>query len=196
MNGHLMRGLLALYPRAFRDRYGAELASVTDDLISAGELTPLLAVLNLVCGAALEWGRVLFSSRRVVQAMAAAAIVAVAGSLYVTSAARPPSTAASAHSGSALVVTYRSSGRCYSWVGPAGSVATLSRVLAEIQAAAKPGQFAWLSMQTLPLPVGAAHPSPRPGLASSCVLVIKLLPAGWIVRLRSAPGSMSLKSPS
>lgn len=26
MNGHLMRVLLALYPRAFRDRYGAELA--------------------------------------------------------------------------------------------------------------------------------------------------------------------------
>ena len=93
MNGHLMRGLLALYPRAFRDRYGAELASVTDERISAGELTPLLAALNLACGAALEWGRVLFHSRRTVLAMAVAAIMAVAGSLYVASHVRPQSNA-------------------------------------------------------------------------------------------------------
>ena len=78
MNGHLMRGLLALYPRAFRDRYGAELASVTDERISAGELTPLLAALNLACGAAF-W-LLLFHSRRTVLAMAVAAIMAVAGS--------------------------------------------------------------------------------------------------------------------
>jgi hypothetical protein len=73
MNGHLMRVLLALYPRAFRDRYGAELASLTDDLIGAGELSPLLAVFNLVWGAALEWGRVLFYSRRAAQAPTAPA---------------------------------------------------------------------------------------------------------------------------
>lgn len=173
MNGHLVRGLLALYPRAFRDRYGAELASLTDELISAGEITPLLAALSLAGGAALEWGRVLFSSRRAVQAMAAATIVAVAGSVYLTSQARPPSPPASAHSGSALVVTYRSNGSCYSWVGPAGSTASLHQLLAEIKAAAKPGQFSWLSMQTLPLTGAAAHASSQPSPAGRCVVVIK-----------------------
>ena len=39
MNRHLLRVLLALYPRAWRDRYGAELAGLTEDLISAGEIT-------------------------------------------------------------------------------------------------------------------------------------------------------------
>jgi hypothetical protein len=194
MNRHLMRGLLALYPRAFRNRYGAELASLTDDFIRAGEITPLLAGLSLAGGAVLEWGRVLFSSRRAVQAMAAAAIVAVAGSVYLTSQARPPSPPASVHSGSALVVTYRSNGSCYSWVGPAGSVASLHQVLAEIEAASKLGQFSWLSMQTLPLTGAAAHASPRPSRAVRCVMVIKPLPAGLVVRI--APGSISPKPPS
>ena len=95
MNRHLMRGLLALYPRAFRDRFGAELASLTDDLISAGEFTPLLAALDLLGGAALEWGRVLACSRHAAQAMAVAAIIAVAGSMYVVGHVRPHNTPAS-----------------------------------------------------------------------------------------------------
>ena len=32
MNRHLLRALLALYPRPWRDRYGAELASLTEHL--------------------------------------------------------------------------------------------------------------------------------------------------------------------
>lgn len=98
MNRHMTRALLALYPRAFRDRYGAELASVTDQLIKGGEITQLRATLSLVHGAALEWWRLLFCSRRAVEAMAAAAIIAVAGSLYITGQAPPLSTAASARS--------------------------------------------------------------------------------------------------
>jgi len=109
MNRHLLRALLALYPRAFRDRYGTEVARLTDELISAGEITPLLAVLNLAGGAALEWGRVLTGSRRAAFAVSAAAVVAAAGSFvfavagifYVAGHARPPSRVATARSVSA-----------------------------------------------------------------------------------------------
>lgn len=104
MNRHLMGGLLALYPRAFRDRYGTDLASLTDDLISAGEFTPLLATLDLLGGAALEWGRVLTCSRHAAQAMTVAAIMAVAGSMYVMSHVRPQNTPASVHGVSAPAV--------------------------------------------------------------------------------------------
>ncbi len=205
MNGHLMRVLLALYPRAFRDRYGAELASLTDDLISAGELSPLLAVLNLVWGAALEWGRVLFYSRRVAQAMAAAAILAVVGSLYVTSQARPQGTPASAHGASAPMMTYQSGG-CVFWAEPSGYVAILPPAMAGKKAAAKPDRFSQvfvrqtgtvpgkLSFKTLPLSGGAMHASLRPSPAGPCVMVIKPLPAGWTVR--SVPGSILPKPPS
>ena len=98
MNRPLLRALLALYPRPWRDRYGAELASLTGDLISAGEITPLSALLNLAGGAALEWGRVLAGSRRAAAATALAAIMTVAGIFYLTSPARPPSGPASVRS--------------------------------------------------------------------------------------------------
>jgi hypothetical protein len=98
MNRPLLRALLALYPRPWRDRYGAELAILTGDLISAGEITPLSALLNLAGGAALEWGRVLAGSRRAAAATALAAIMAVAGIFYLTSPARPPSGPASIRS--------------------------------------------------------------------------------------------------
>jgi hypothetical protein len=35
MNAHLVRLLLALYPRAWRDRYGAEVVRLTEELIAA-----------------------------------------------------------------------------------------------------------------------------------------------------------------
>jgi hypothetical protein len=187
MNRHLMPGLLALYPRAFRDRYGTELASLTDELIRAGEITPLLAALNLLGGAAREWGRVLAYSRHAAQAMAVAAIMAVAGSLYLTSHARPPSTPASVRSVSAPVAI-RPSASCVFQAEPAGLVATLLWIKAEIKAAAQPGQFSWvlvpvtvlvpgtLSTQTRPSPVvvlpfvNNALASPRPSPAGQCVI--------------------------
>jgi hypothetical protein len=43
MNRHLARWPLALYPHAWRDRCGPETASLTSELISAGETTPLRA---------------------------------------------------------------------------------------------------------------------------------------------------------
>ncbi len=52
-----MRWLLALYPRAWRDRYGPEVAALTEDLIGAAKTTPLRAGLNLAATAAVERAR-------------------------------------------------------------------------------------------------------------------------------------------
>ena len=92
MNHRVTRLLLALYPRAWRDRYGAEVASLTDELIRAGETTPLPAGLNLVAGAAVERARALAGSRSALAVTSAAAIVAmVGGAFVVTGGARPGS---------------------------------------------------------------------------------------------------------
>lgn len=53
----LLRWLLALYPRAWRDRYGREVIRLTGELIRAGDTTPRRAALNLARGAATEWRR-------------------------------------------------------------------------------------------------------------------------------------------
>jgi hypothetical protein len=130
MNRRLLAGLLALYPRAFRDRYGAELARLTDELIGAGEITPLLAVLNLAGGAVLEWGRVLTGSRRVALAAAATAVIAAAGSLlvaaagisYLTGHARPPASARSAGAPAAIA---QAAAGCAAVMNPASPGADL-----------------------------------------------------------------------
>jgi hypothetical protein len=203
MNYYLMRALLTLYPRAWRDRYGAEVASLTDELISAGEITPLLAALNLLGGAALEWGRVLTDSRRAALAMTVAAITAVAGSFlmtaagifYVASHARPQSAPASVPSASSPVAVRPSVGCTFRAV-PSGNgyfqIAYL-QIAAEIHAAAKPGQFSWilvpatilvpgkLSIETWPLPTGAPVASPRPSPAAWCVMLLNPSSAGWTV---------------
>ncbi len=62
MNGWLVRRLIALYPRAWRDRYGGEVADLTDELIRAGQTTRLRAGLDLAAGAAIERGRTLARS--------------------------------------------------------------------------------------------------------------------------------------
>ena len=54
-----MRWLLALYPRAWRDRYGQEAADLADELIRAGDTTPLRAALGLAAAAAAERARTL-----------------------------------------------------------------------------------------------------------------------------------------
>ena len=88
MNRRLVRMLLALYPRAYRDRYGAEVVRLTEELIAAGEITPAEGALNLAVAAAAERGRALADSRRTAAAMALAVLVALAGSFYLTSHAR------------------------------------------------------------------------------------------------------------
>jgi hypothetical protein len=90
MNRRVTRLLLALYPRAWRDRYGAEVTSLTDELIRAGETTPLPAGLNLVAGAMTERARELAGSRNALAVMSAAVIIAMVGGAYaVTGSARP-----------------------------------------------------------------------------------------------------------
>jgi hypothetical protein len=76
MNRRLSRWLLGLYPRAFRDRYGQEVSSLTDELIGAGETTPLRAGFDLTFSAVSERGRALSRPRKVlVTAMAFAALL-------------------------------------------------------------------------------------------------------------------------
>ena len=53
MNGRLVRRLVALYPRAWRDRYGEEVAGLTGELISTGQTTRMRAGLDLARGAAI-----------------------------------------------------------------------------------------------------------------------------------------------
>jgi hypothetical protein len=96
MNRRLVRLLLALYPQAYRDRYGAEVVRLTEELIAAGEVTPAEGALNLAAAAAAERGRALADSWRTAAAMALAALVAVAGSFYVAGHARHPAPASAA----------------------------------------------------------------------------------------------------
>jgi hypothetical protein len=56
VNGWPVRRLVALYPRAWRDRYGAEVAGLAEELIREGRTTPLRAGLDLAGGAAIERG--------------------------------------------------------------------------------------------------------------------------------------------
>jgi hypothetical protein len=100
MNRHLVRLLLMLYPRPWRDRYGAEVVRTTQDLIAAGETTPTRGALNMAGAALAERLRVLTDSSRIAVAMAVAALLAVAVSFYASGHARPPKppSAASARS--------------------------------------------------------------------------------------------------
>lgn len=76
--------LMMLYPRSWRDRYGAEVLRLTRELIAAGETTPARAAVNLACAAVAERCRALGHSWRPALAMAAAMLVAVTGGLYAT----------------------------------------------------------------------------------------------------------------
>jgi hypothetical protein len=95
MNRRLVRWILALYPRYWRDRYGTEVTSLNEELINAGETTPLRAGLNLFAGAAIERGRALAGSRQAVLASTFAALIAIAGIAFGLSNTRPASTGAS-----------------------------------------------------------------------------------------------------
>jgi protein-S-isoprenylcysteine O-methyltransferase Ste14 len=77
------RRLLPLYPRKWRERYGSEVAELADELVAAGETTPLRATLGLLAGAAAERWRVA-TSRAVLVPAAAAAAVAGGIALAVT----------------------------------------------------------------------------------------------------------------
>jgi protein-S-isoprenylcysteine O-methyltransferase Ste14 len=68
------RRLLALYPRHWRERYGAEVIELSDELVRAGETTPRRAALDLVRGALVERTRPLFVVGLVVVMFGAGAV--------------------------------------------------------------------------------------------------------------------------
>lgn len=65
--------LVALYPRGWRGRYGAEVAGLTRELVAAGQMSRLRAGLDLVAGAAAEWRRLAVRQVNLVPAAAAVA---------------------------------------------------------------------------------------------------------------------------
>lgn len=68
--------LLALYPRAWRDRYGDEVVSLTDELVADGQTTRLRASLDLAAGAAAQRWRAGTHHRAVLPAAVAVALLA------------------------------------------------------------------------------------------------------------------------
>jgi protein-S-isoprenylcysteine O-methyltransferase Ste14 len=69
--------LVFLYPRAWRKRYGAEVAQLTAELIRQRDLTRLRAALDLIAGAGLAWAGVLNRPRTVDLAVRNAAFTLV-----------------------------------------------------------------------------------------------------------------------
>ena len=120
MNRHLVRLLLTLYPRPWRDRYGTEVVRLTQELIATGETTPTRGALNMAGAALAERFRALADSPRAAVAMAVAALLAVAGSFYASGHARPqkPPSVASAHP----VVAKLTGAGCDFQLGPARGV--------------------------------------------------------------------------
>ena len=92
----MVRWTLALYPRAWRARYGGEVASLSEELIAEGDSTPWRAGIDLIAGAAVERGRALARSRRIVVVPAVAVLVATAGTGWALTRPQPPSRASQA----------------------------------------------------------------------------------------------------
>ena len=86
MSARLVRRLVALYPRAWRDRYGAEVASLAEELISEGKTTRLRAGLDLAGGAAIERGRAL--TRSPAAGLGGAAVITAAAGIGLAVRAR------------------------------------------------------------------------------------------------------------
>ena len=139
MNRLLVRLLLMLYPRSWRERYGTEVVRLTQDLIVTGETTPARGALNMMGAALAERGRAMALSSRTAVAMVVAALLAVAGSFYASSHGRPPQppSAASAARMPAKLTS------CVVWPRAIGGVAVPAKV-------------------KIALPTGAKAPKPVP----------------------------------
>ncbi len=153
--------LMMLYPRAWRDRYGAEVLRLTRELIAAGETTPARAAVNLACAAAAERCRALGHSWHPAMAVAAAILVAVAGGLYATGNAyrATPASPASASTASASTAP-----------GPA----SLVRLLCTFPRPAPDG-----------VPAGRVKATPSKGASRLCVVLVPRCKAGkgYIIKL-------------
>ena len=138
MNRHLVRLLLMLYPRPWRNRYGTEVVRLTQDLIVTGDTTPARGALNMMGAALAERGRVLAYSSRTAVAMVVAALLAVAGSLYASGHGRPPQPPSAA---SAAPVQAKLT-RCVVWPEAVGGVVVPAKVKIALRAGTKPRQIA------------------------------------------------------
>jgi hypothetical protein len=96
MNRNVARWLLALYPSAWRERYGSEVVSLSEELIGTGETTPLRAGLDLAAGAAIERGRSLVRSRRPALVLAVVAMIVAGGTVTLIQTWQAPTAANSA----------------------------------------------------------------------------------------------------
>lgn len=67
--------LLALYPRAWRDRYGDEVAYLVEKLVTTGETTPRRAALDLAAGAVVQRWRAVVRHRVLVPVAVALTIL-------------------------------------------------------------------------------------------------------------------------
>ena len=139
MNRRLARLLLMLYPRPWRERYGTEVVRLTQDLIVTGDTTPARGALNMMGSALAERGRALAYSSRTAVAMVVAALLAVAGSFYVSGHGRPPQPPSMA---SAARMPAKLTG-CVVWPQAIGGVAVPAKL-------------------KIALPAGASAPKPVP----------------------------------
>jgi hypothetical protein len=103
--------LMMLYPRDWRDRYGAEVLRLTRELIAAGETTSARAAVNLACAAVTERWRALGNSWRPAMAMTAAVLLAVVGSFYAAGHARHASPASAPPAAASLTSVLCSFGK-------------------------------------------------------------------------------------
>ena len=77
MNGRLFRSLVALYPKAWRERYGKEVGDLSAELLAAGDTTRLHLALELARSVLAERVRSLHRGRFMVVLSGSAALVVV-----------------------------------------------------------------------------------------------------------------------
>jgi hypothetical protein len=83
VNNQVPRWVLAAYPRAWRDRYGEEVADLFEELLASGESTPTRLVVGLLAHAVAERVHSLHRTRRAVLAVSLVAAVAASGATFL-----------------------------------------------------------------------------------------------------------------
>jgi hypothetical protein len=162
MNRHLVRLLLMLYPRPWRNRYGTEVVRLTQDLIVTGETTPARGALNMMGAALAERGRALAYSSRTAVAMVVAALLVVAGSFYASGHGRPPQPPSAASARLPAKLT-----SCVVWPRAIGGVAVPAKVKIALPAGARAPKP--LPVTDVLVPVTVIVPD-RPGPANAAAM--------------------------
>jgi hypothetical protein len=128
-----VRWALRLYPRWWRERYGAELHDLADELVAAGATTEPRAAAGLVIPAALERSRAL-RRRGAKLALVGLALIAVAGiSLAAVTSSRSPVPRAVASKPTARI-------ELVTFMNPAASTQEIT-VLGRVIAGMEPGHL-------------------------------------------------------